>query len=123
MHVHLTPVDKHAGYQTCAIADMTNKKYRIVLLLNLLQRMLREVRASADADRSARFAAIFEEHALNILRITAPCDRRYAEGRLKGMLEEADLLGSPLLAVCRRQATLDGHHHDVAGERKQSFRG
>lgn len=104
------------------MTEMTNKKYRIVLLLNLLQRMLREVRAGADADWSARFATVFEEHALNILRITAPCDRRYAQGRLESMLEEADLLGSPLLAVCRRQATHAGHHDDAAGEREQSFR-
>ena len=93
---------------------MTNKKYKIVLLLNLLQRMLREVRDSAEADWSAKFATIFEEHALNILRITAPCDRRYAEGRLEGMLEEADLLASPLRAVCRRQAIHDDHHNEVA---------
>ena len=102
---------------------MTNKKYRIVLLLNLLQRMLREVRAGADADWSARFATIFEEQLRFIqdARIPVPCDRRYAQGRLEGMLEEAGLLGSPLLAVCRRQATHDGHHDDVAGEREQSF--
>jgi hypothetical protein len=84
---------------------MTNSKYKIVVMLNMLERLLRELRSRHDADWTTAFGRTFAEHAPSILAACAASDRRYASARLQAMLEEAGLLDTPLQEhVTARQA-------------------
>lgn len=64
---------------------MTNRKYRLICLLNALERRLRELHGRG-ATLSEILDAFYNEIP-GIVAITAPADTRYLRGRLDYMLE------------------------------------
>ena len=88
---------------------MTNSKYKIVVMLNMLQRLLREVHAGHGTDWESIFKRTFAEHAPRILAVTARADRHYAIGRLEGMLEEAELLDASLRTLLSQPLPFEQH--------------
>ena len=85
---------------------MTNSKYKIVVMLNMLERLLREIRARHDPDWASAYGSTFAEHAPSIPDVCARADRRYATARLEAMLDDVGLRDTSLQAsMAAPQAT------------------
>ena len=73
---------------------MTNQKYRVVIMLNCLERCLRNLRtANASVPDMER---ILLPEATAILRVCAKADLPYVRGRLEYMLDQAGFPGGVL---------------------------
>ncbi|HST43962.1 MAG TPA: hypothetical protein VLK29_01930 [Luteimonas sp.] len=73
---------------------MTNSKYRVVIMLNCLERCLRNLR-SANAS-VADMERILLPEATAILRVSAKADVPYVRSRLEYMLDQAGVSGRVL---------------------------
>ena len=80
---------------------MTNSKYRVVIMLNCLERCLRNLRTAnasvADMER------ILLPEATAILRVCAKPDLPYVRNRLEAMLDQAGFPGQALEAPLRER--------------------
>lgn len=71
---------------------MTNRKYRLVCMLNALERQLRACRIEGRSE--AELARLHREQGEAILAAAARVDLRYAQARLDAMLDEDVALGT-----------------------------
>lgn len=82
---------------------MTNQKYRVVIMLNCLERCLRNLK-TANAS-VANVERILLPEAAAILRVSAKADLPYVRSRLEYMLDQAGFSGQvPEVPVRERRA-------------------